>query len=183
MTIIENQHIRVHDLVFRPFLTEKDILNRVQEIGTQIATQFADKNPLFVSVLNGAFIFMADLMRACPIPCEVNFVRLNSYDGVSSTGAVQTVLGMNQNIEGRHIIIVEDIIDTGNTMKDFIETINIQRPASVTLVTLLLKPDAVQHPISIDYTGFEIPNKFVVGYGLDYNEQGRNIRDIYQLLE
>lgn len=174
--------IQIHDLSFQPFLSEEQIQERIQVMGKELAQQFASKNPLFVGVLNGAFIFMADLIRACPIDCEINFVRLNSYDGTQSSGTIATVLGLNQDIEGRHLIVVEDIIDTGTTMKDFLAFLQTKKPASITIVTLLFKPDALKYPIPIDYTGFEIPNKFVVGYGLDYNEQGRNLSNIYQLL-
>lgn len=152
-------------------------------MGTELSETYKDKNPIFLSVLNGAFMFAADLLRACPIACELNFVKLSSYEGTATTGQVQTVIGLDKNIEGRHIIILEDIIDTGTTMHHFLKTIARFKPASVRLVTLLFKPDALVHDLNIDSVGFEIPNKFVVGYGLDYNEQGRNIKSIYQLVE
>ena len=171
----DTQQIQVHDLTFQPFLSKEAIAKRVQELGKHIAIHFLDKNPVFIAVLNGSFIFAADLMRACSIPCEVQFVRLSSYEGTSSTGTIKTVLGLNQDLEGRHLIIVEDIVDTGITMHHFLKTVKALKPASVSIATLLLKPDTFQYDYPLAYVGFEIPNKFVVGYGLDYNEYGRNL--------
>ncbi len=180
---MENALIQVHDLTFQPFISKEKIAARVKEMGERITKLYQDKTPIFMSVLNGSFIFTADLMRACNIPCELSFVRLSSYHGTSTTGSVKTILGITDDLEGRHIIIVEDIIDTGTTMKSFLQDIKAKNPASVSLVTLLFKPDALKHDVPMDDIGFEIPNKFVVGYGLDYDEQGRNIDSIYQLVQ
>ena len=176
-----NQTVQLLDLSFELFIPAEKIQARIQEIGTQLATQFANKNPLFVGILNGSFILTADLVRACPIRSEVTFIKVSSYEGLESTGTVTTQLDFQQDIRNRHVILVEDIIDTGGTLANLLPTIEKKAPASVTLVSLLVKPTALQHPLSIDYVGFEIPDKFVVGYGMDYQEQGRNLSAIYQL--
>lgn len=143
----------------------------------------ADKNPLLLAVLNGSFMFAADLMRDITIPCEISFVKLASYQGTTSTGEIKEVIGLNEDIAGRTVIIVEDIVDTGATMKRMIETLGTRNPESIHICTLLLKPDKLRVPLDIAYTAIEIPNDFILGYGLDYDQQGRNLRDIYTLVE
>ena len=165
--------VKLHDLEFEPFITEEEIKNRVAEIGKSISEEFKGKNPLFIAVLNGAFVFAADLARACPIDLEVVFIRLSSYHGLATSGTVKTVIGLNSDIENRHLIIIEDIVDSGITMYNFLKDLKERKPASVSLATLLLKPDALQFPIKPTYVGFEIPTKFVVGYGLDFAERHR----------
>ncbi|MEY4134432.1 MAG: hypoxanthine phosphoribosyltransferase [Saprospiraceae bacterium] len=181
--ISRQQVIRVHQREFVTFLHNTSIQKRVEELGREIAGQYAGKMPLFLSILNGAFVFTADLLRACPIECEVAFLRMASYRGMHSTGDVVTVLGLDKAIAGRHVIIVEDIIDTGRTMTRLMADLGAERPASIAIAALLSKPDALETPLNIDFLGFEIPEKFVLGYGLDYDGIGRNLPDIYQLAE
>lgn len=175
--------VKAHDLEFEIYISEKDIAEKVASLGAQIGQDYQDKKPLFVGILNGCFVFAADLMRACDIDCEVSFIKLASYSGLSSTGKVSTLIGLNEEeIKGRHIIIMEDIIDSGKTLSEFLNSLKAMEPASVAIASLLVKPEAVQYPVPIDYLGFEIPNKFVIGYGLDYNGLGRNLGGIYQLI-
>ena len=151
-------------------------------MGQQIASDYAGKRPLFIAVLNGAFIFTADLLRACgELECDLAFVKLSSYKGISSSGKVETILGLNTPLEGRDIVIVEDIIDSGATLSALIPDLQARGPASIAVAALLLKPECLLHPIGIDYLGFEIPNRFVVGFGLDYEGLGRNLPAIFQL--
>ena len=136
-----------------------------------------------IGVLNGSFIFAADLMREMTIPCEISFVKLASYQGITSTGKVHEVLGINENLTGRSIIIVEDIVDTGRTMKQMVESLGTRNPESVSICTLFVKPDKLQEPLDIKYAAFSIPNDFIVGYGLDYDQQGRQLKEIYTLVD
>ena len=179
----EDKLVQAHDLSFKPFLSEEKILNRVTELSQQITSDYKGKKPVFLSILNGAFIFMADLVRACDLTCETTFIKLSSYDGVKSTGNVTTLIGIDIDLKDRHVIVVEDIIDTGETLFQFLKELEILEPASVKLASLLVKPDALRYDIQVDYKGFDIPNKFVIGYGLDYNGEGRNLACIYQLAE
>jgi hypoxanthine phosphoribosyltransferase len=150
-------------------------------IADELKIEYADKNPLFIAILNGSFMLAADVMKAVDFDCEITFTRLSSYQAMSSSGTVSTILGFQQSLKNRHLIILEDIIDTGRTMNYFMKSLQTENPASVAIVTLLVKPSAVVYPVNIDYAGFEIEDKFVIGYGLDYDEQGRQYRDIYQL--
>lgn len=183
MEVTSKNIIQVKDLQFVPFLEEQVLQAKIAEMGQLIGAEYADKNPILISILNGAFIFTADLMRATEIPCEVAFTRLSSYDGVNSTGAIKTLIELNIELKDRHVIVVEDIIDTGRTLHYFLNQLKKHKPASLTVAALLVKPDAIQHHFPIHYTGFSIPNKFVVGYGLDYNDAGRQLKSIYQLYE
>lgn len=180
---MEFNQVKVHDLIFEKFITKHEINSRILEMGREITKKFKDLDPVFVPILNGSFVFTADLIRACDFDSELIFVKIKSYVGTSSTGEINIQLGIEKNIEDRHIIVVEDIIDTGNTLKAFIEELKKSNPASITIVSLLLKPDAIQQDIPLDYIGYRIPNAFVVGYGLDYNDLGRTLPDIYQLVE
>lgn len=173
--------VKAKDLTFETFITSDQIQSRINEIGTEITNGFNNKKPLFIGVLNGSFVFVSDLVRACDFECEVAFVRLSSYQGTQSIGKIETVYGFEMDVSDRHLIIVEDIVDSGRTINYFMEFLKKQNPKSVTLVSLLLKPDALQFPVTVDYLGFEIPDKFVIGYGLDYDGLGRNLKDIYQL--
>ncbi|MBL7825974.1 MAG: hypoxanthine phosphoribosyltransferase [Saprospiraceae bacterium] len=173
--------IQIHDLRFVPLIEEADVRLRVEAMGKELQEKLGDKNPLFISILSGAFVFAADLFRAFESPCEIGFVKLASYAGTRSTGEVQTVMGLSKNLEGRHLVVVEDIIDTGRTLHYFLEHLQAQKPASVTTITFLRKPDALEFPVQVDMVGFDIENKFVVGYGLDYDDIGRNIKGIYVL--
>lgn len=173
--------LQIHDKQFKPYITGAQIQARVEALGEAIYRDYKEKQPVFLAVLNGSFIFAADLMRAYPGDCEICFVRLASYEGTASTGTVRQVIGLDTRLEGRHVLILEDIIDNGHTLHHCLQTLQQHAPASLAVATLLLKPDAVRYPVQADYTGFEIPPEFVVGYGLDYNCLGRNLRDIYIL--
>jgi hypoxanthine phosphoribosyltransferase len=163
-------------------MTEAEIKARVRELAQQMSRDLEGKNPLFLAVLNGAFIFAADLMREMTIPCEISFVKLASYQGTTSTGKITEVMGINEDLSGREIIIVEDIVDTGLTMKRMIETLGTRNPANVHICSLLLKPEKLKVDLNVEYVAMEIPNDFIVGYGLDYDQQGRNLRDIYTVI-
>ena len=167
--------------MFRPSIKEAEILQRVQAVADRINHDLAGKNPLFLAVLNGSFIFAADLMRRITIPCEISFVKLASYQGTTSTGTIKEVIGINEDLTGRTVVIVEDIVDTGLTMKRMVESLGTRNPESIHICTLLLKPDKLQVDLNIEYAAMEIPNEFIVGYGLDYDQQGRNLRDIYTI--
>lgn len=173
--------VKIKDKTFRTFIPEAEIMQRVSDVAARINKDMAGKNPLLLAVLNGSFVFAADLVRYLTIPCEISFVKLASYEGTTSTGKIKEVIGINEDLRGRHVIIVEDIVDTGITMKRMLETLGTREPASLHICTLLLKPGKLQVPLDIAYAAMEIPNDFIVGYGLDYDQQGRNLRDIYTL--
>ena len=175
--------VKIKDKTFKTSITEEQIKERIKEVAQCINRDMEGKNPLLLGVLNGAFIFAADLMREITIPCEISFVKLASYQGTTSTGKVQEVLGINEDLSGRHVIIVEDIVDTGQTMKGMVESLGTRNPASVSICTLFVKPEKLQEKLDIKYFCFSIPNDFIVGYGLDYDQQGRNLREIYSLVE
>ena len=175
--------VKIKDKTFQTSIPEAEIKQRVKELAIKISNDMKGKNPLLLGVLNGSFIFAADLMREMTIPCEISFVKLASYQGITSTGKVHEVLGINEDLTGRTIIIIEDIVDTGRTMKQMIESLGTRNPAAVHICALFLKPDKLQEPIDVDYACFSIPNDFIVGYGLDYDQQGRNLKEIYTLVE
>lgn len=175
--------VKIKDKTFKISIPEAEILKHVKEVADRINHDMADKNPLFLAVLNGSFMFAADLMKLITIPCEISFVKLASYQGVISTGSVREVIGINENLSGRTVVIVEDIVDTGLTMKRMIESIGTRNPESVHICTLLLKPEKLQEKLDVEYVAMKIPNDFIVGYGLDYDQQGRNLRDIYTVVE
>ena len=173
--------VKIKDKVFETSIPREEIRRRVKAVADEINRDMAGKNPLLLAVLNGAFAFAADLMRELTIPCEISFVKLASYQGTTSTGKVKEVIGINENLAGRTVIIVEDIVESGATMKQMIESLGTRNPASVHICTLLLKPDRLKVDLDIDYAAFRIPNDFIVGYGLDYDQQGRQLPDIYTL--
>lgn len=175
--------VKVKDKTFRISIPEAQILERVKAVADRINKDMAGKNPLLLAVLNGSFMFAADLMRMITIPCEISFVKLASYQGTISTGTIKEVIGINEDLTGRTVIIVEDIVDTGLTMKRMVETLGTRNPASIHICTLLLKPEKLTVDLNIEYAAMEIPNDFIVGYGLDYDQQGRNLRDIYTVVE
>ena len=175
--------IKVHDKIFEPYLTEEVIQEKIKELAAAIDRDYFDKRPLFIAILNGSFIFAADLFKALSIDAEICFIKLASYKGTRSTGHVITAIGLDHDLFNRHVVIIEDIVDTGKTLNTFLPQLHHQHPASLKIVTLLHKPEATEYPIDIQYTGFTIPNKFVVGYGLDYDGLGRNLKEIYQLVE
>lgn len=172
--------IKVHDKSFSSFITEKEIIARIGEIAQVLEKDYAGKTPLFIAILNGSFMFAADLFKALTMPAEICFIKLASYKGTQSSGLVITSIGLDVSLYGREVIILEDIIDTGRTMDQFLPQLYRQQPASLKICTLLHKSEVTTFPIRIDYCGFEIPDKFVVGYGLDYNGLGRNLKAIYQ---
>lgn len=173
--------IQVKDKTFKRYIDNYAIQKRVMEIGKQISKDYAEKSPVIIGVLNGAYMFLSDLSKSITVPAEVSFIKISSYEGDTSTGTVKNILGLGTNLENRHVLIVEDIVDTGLSMVHLLNQVREKNPASIKTVTLLHKPDALQHQVVLDYVGFEIPNKFVVGYGLDYDGFGRNIPEIYQL--
>jgi hypoxanthine phosphoribosyltransferase len=175
--------IRVHDKTFEPYLTAEQISTRISEIARKLEEDYRGKRPLFIAILNGSFIFASDLFKALSIEAEICFIKLASYKGTRSTGHVITAIGLDIDLYGRDVIIIEDIVDTGKTLNQFLPQLRHQQPASLRIVALLHKPEATEFPLTIDYLGFSIPNKFVVGYGLDYDGLGRNIPEIYRLAE
>ena len=175
-------NIKVHDKEFVPYITEDEIEEQIKRVAAEINKDYEGKKPLFIAILNGAFIFAADLFKKINVEAEICFIKLASYKGVKSTGKVITAIGLDAELYGRDVIIVEDIVDTGKTLSQFLPQLEHQHPASLKIASLLHKPAAMVHPIKIDYLGFTIPNKFVLGYGLDYDGLGRNIKEIYQLV-
>jgi hypoxanthine phosphoribosyltransferase len=175
--------VKIKDLTFKTFIPEDEIQKNVKQVADKINHDLAGKNPLFLAVLNGSFVFAADLMRYITIPCEISFVKLASYQGTTSTGTIKEVIGLNEDLAGRTIVIVEDIVDTGFTMKRMVESLGTRGPKSIHICTLLLKPGKLQVPLNIEYAAMSIPNDFIVGYGLVYDQQGRNLRDIYTLVD
>lgn len=175
--------IRIHDKSFIPYLSYTEISDKVKEVAQQIGKEYEGKKPLFIPILNGSFMFAADLFKFIKIEAEICFIKLASYKGTRSSGQVITAIGLDTDLSGRHIIILEDIIDTGKTLNQFLPQVFNQQPASVKIAVLLHKPTATVFPVKIDFSCFTIPNKFVVGYGLDYNGLGRNLAQLYQLKE
>ena len=174
--------VKIKDKTFSISIPEQEIKQRVKAVAERINHDFDGKNPLFLAVLNGAFVFAADLMREITIPSEISFVKLASYQGITSTGNVHEVLGINEDLTDRVVIIVEDIVDTGLTMKQMVESLGTRHPAEVHICSLLVKPDKLQVELDLEYVALEIPNDFIVGYGLDYDQQGRNLKSIYSLV-
>ncbi len=177
-----NMNIQLHDKIFKPFLSEEEIQQRISEMRLQLEQDLAGLNPVFICVLNGAFWFTADLLRGFTFDYELAFTKLQSYEGTQSTGLVRMPLGWKIDLNNRHVIILEDVVDTGNTMNFLIERIEEEQPASMRVVTLLQKPNALEYNLQVDVVGFSIPNDFVVGYGLDYDGLGRNLKGIYSLV-
>ena len=174
--------IKVHDRSFGPYLTEQQIQQQISNIAAAINKDYAGRRPMCICILNGSFMFASDLFKQLTIEAEICFIKLASYKGTTSSGHVLTAIGLDVDIIGKDVIIVEDIIDTGKTLNEFLPKLQHQQPSSLKIAALLHKPEATQYPIKIDYLGFTIPNKFVVGYGLDYDGLGRNLREIYQLV-
>ena len=174
--------IKVHDKEFIPYLSADEIEEQVKRVASEINRDYKGKKPLFIAILNGAFIFAADLFKHITLEAEISFIKLASYKGIKTSGKVITAIGLDTDLHRREVIIVEDIVDTGKTLFHFLPQLQHQHPTSLKIATLLHKPDALLHPLKIDYLGFNIPNKFVIGYGLDYDGLGRNIKEIYQLV-
>jgi len=174
--------LKVHDKSFEVYLTEQLIQERVKEIAGQINKDFEGRRPLFIAILNGSFMFAADLFKHLTIEAELCFIKLASYKGMKSSGNVVTSIGLDDDLFGKDVIIVEDIVDTGKTLHEFLPKLLHQQPRTLKIASLLHKSEATTFPIKLDYVGFDIPNKFVVGYGLDYDGLGRNLKEIYQVL-
>lgn len=175
--------VKIKDKTFETSISEEEIKQRVKELAQQLSKDMEGKTPLLLAVLNGSFIFAADLMREMTIPCEISFVKMSSYQGTASTGTVREVMGIDEDISGRTIVIVEDIVDSGRTMKRMIETLSTHNPASIHVCSLFVKPERLVVDVDVEYAAFSIPNDFIVGYGLDYDQQGRNLKEIYTIIE
>ncbi len=174
--------VKVHERSFEIYLPEDRIQQRVREIAAQINLDYAGKKPLFIAILNGSFMFASDLFKHLTIEAELCFIKLASYKGMKSSGKVVTSIGLEEDLFGKDVIIVEDIVDTGKTLHNFLPKLVHQQPKSLKIATLLHKSSATEYPLLLDYVGFDIPNKFVVGYGLDYDGLGRNFKEIYQVV-
>jgi hypoxanthine phosphoribosyltransferase len=175
--------VKIKDKSFRVSIPEAEIKQRVKALAEQMSKDLEGKNPIFLAVLNGAFIFAADLMREMTIPCEISFVKLASYQGTTSTGKVKEVFGINEDLSGRTVVIVEDIVESGQTMKQMIESLGTRNPESVRICTLFFKPEKLKEDLNLDYVAFRIPDDFIVGYGLDYDGLGRELKDVYTIVE
>jgi hypoxanthine phosphoribosyltransferase len=174
---------QVLDKQFKSYLEKETIQIEVERIASELNTDYADKNPLFIAILNGSFMFASDLFKLIKVPAEICFIKLASYKGTQSTGQVITAIGLDRDLFERDVVIIEDIVDTGKTLTAFIPQLEHQQPRSLKICSLLHKKAATTYPVQIDYLGFEIPDLFVVGYGLDYNGFGRNLNKIMQLAD
>lgn len=175
--------IQLLDKQFVPFISAKEIAFAITKLVEQIEADFADETPVFIGVLNGSFMVVSDFMKAFKKPCELSFIKMASYEGTSSTEEVKHLIGINQDLTGRSVIIIEDIVDTGNTLVELKELFKKQNVKHLKIATLFFKPEAYTKDVKIDYVGIRIPNKFIVGFGLDYNGQGRNLPEVYKLKE
>jgi hypoxanthine phosphoribosyltransferase len=175
--------IRVHDKDFEPYLSAEMITEKIKAIARRIDADYAGKRPLFIAILNGSFMFASDLFKEIGIEAEICFIKLASYKGTKSSGHVITAIGLDIDLIGRHVVVLEDIVDTGKTLNAFLPQLEHQQPASMKIAALLHKPTATVYPISVDYLGFDVPDKFLLGYGLDYDGLGRNIPSIYKLVD
>lgn len=175
--------VRLHDKDFEPYITEAELAADIDRLATEIAAKYSGKRPLFLGVLNGAFFFASELLKRLDIECEISFVKVASYHGTRSTGTVSQLIGLNEKIEGRHVVVVEDIVDTGHTIKHIMDILAERHPASVSVATLLFKPDAYSQDIPVEFVARSIPNAFVVGSGLDHDGLGRNLPGILKIVE
>ena len=173
----------IHGKEFELFIPEHDVGAAVDKVAADLRTRFLDRRPLFIGILNGAFLFAAELLKRLDFDLEITFMKVASYSGTASTGKVTELIGLNEAIEGRHVVILEDIVDTGNTIRSIMEQLKERSPASITIATLLFKPDAYKQNIPIDHVALRIPDVFVVGSGLDHDGSGRNLRGIYRITE
>jgi hypoxanthine phosphoribosyltransferase len=174
--------MRINDSNFELYIKEADIQKRILEIAQEINEEYKDKNPIFISVLNGSFMFAADLMKHINIRSQISFIKVTSYKATESTGVIQNLIGLNENVFEKHVVLIEDIVDTGNTISHLIDSLSALGTKSLEVATLLHKPEALKRHVELKYIGFNIPNKFVIGYGLDYDGYGRNLPDIYQIV-
>jgi hypoxanthine phosphoribosyltransferase len=173
--------IKVIDKKFKPYISAEEIDSRIKAVAEQINNDYRGKKPIFIAILNGSFMFASDLFKQISIEAEICFIKLASYKGTKSTGNVITSIGLDEPLKDRHVIIIEDIVDTGNTLNQFLPQLYNQQPASLKIAALLHKPEALKYPLEIDYLGFSVPNIFLLGFGLDYDGLGRNLAEIYQL--
>jgi len=176
------KEIRVLDKTFKEYISEEEINKRVQELAIEINKDFAGKDVLFLGILNGAFLFAADLFKRIDLKARISFVKLASYEGTKSSGTIKELIGWNEDIKDKHVIVIEDIVDTGNTIERIVGELTIRKAAGIKIATLLYKPNSYTKDVHIDYVGFEIPNDFVIGYGLDYDGYARNLPSIYTLI-
>ncbi|WP_373055602.1 hypoxanthine phosphoribosyltransferase [Zunongwangia sp. H14] len=175
--------IQLHDLQFEPFISEAEIENAITKVADQLNEEYHGKNPVFLGVLNGAFMFASEVIKRFKGDCEVSFVKLGSYEGTSTTGVVKTLVGLNQQLKGRNVVILEDIVDTGNTLEEINRILELEGVEEYQVATLFFKPEAYKKAFEIKFKGLEIPNKFIVGYGLDYDGLGRNLTQVYKRKE
>lgn len=173
--------IKIHDKKFETYLSVEQIDEQIKRIASEINADYEGKRPIFIAIMNGSFMFASDLFKELSIEAEICFIKLASYKGVKSTGQVVTSIGLDAVIKDRDVIVLEDIVDTGKTLSEFLPQLMNQSPSSLRVATLLHKPDALSHPVKMDYIGFNVPNKFLLGYGLDYDGLGRNLKEIFQL--
>lgn len=174
--------ITIRDRQFKPYKSTEEVEKAIAQVAEQITADYADRTPIFICILTGAFMFLSDLMKKCNIPAEVAFWKVASYEGMSSTGVLKEVMPLSCDVRGRDVIVVEDIIDSGFTMQEILKALKEKGAKSTAVCAMLLKPDALRYPISVDYCAMRIPNDFIVGYGLDYDEEGRNLPAIYQVV-
>lgn len=175
--------VKIHDKVFSKTIPNEEICNEIKKLADRINHDYAGKRPLLLGVLNGCFMFVSELMKNLDIECEISFIKLSSYQGTATTGVVREVLGLSESIAGRDVIILEDIVDTGLTMQRLLETLGTRNPASMEIASLFLKPARLKVPVDVKYSVFTIPDRFIVGFGLDYDGLGRNLPDIYDVVE
>jgi hypoxanthine phosphoribosyltransferase len=175
--------IKLHDLEFELFITEQEVNNAVDRLAGELRSKYKGKRPVFIGVLNGAFFFAAELVKRLDVECEITFVKVASYHGTSSTGKVTDLIGLNEQINGRHVVVLEDIVDTGTTIRHIVDILSERSPASISIAALLFKPDAYKQQIPIEHVALRIPNDFVVGSGLDHNGLGRNLPGIYRIIK
>ena len=180
---MDSNIIQVHDRYFEPFIPEEAIQKEVERLAMEMNRDLAGKDPIFLGILNGAFMFASDLYKQLTFPCQITFLKLASYSGTKSTGSVKQLIGINRDLKDRVVVVLEDIVDTGVTLETIIRQLSGYEPEEIRVATFLHKPDATVKEVKLDYVGMEIPNNFILGYGLDYDGYGRNFREIYQLVD
>ena len=180
---MQNEIVQVHDKRFKPFIPEAQIQKEVTRIAIEMNRDLADKDPIFLGILNGAFMFASDLYKQLTFPCQITFLKLASYSGTKSTGTVKQLIGINRDLKDRVVVVLEDIVDTGVTLETIIRQLSGYQPKEIRVATFLHKPEATVKEVKLDYVGMEIPNDFILGYGLDYDGYGRNFKEIYQLVD
>jgi hypoxanthine phosphoribosyltransferase len=175
-------NVTIRDKTFSVSISSDKIQARIAELASQITLDLKDKQPIFISILKGSLFFTSDLLKKMDMDCEITFMRVSSYSGTQSTGHVKNLIGLSEDITGRTVVILEDIVDTGDTVVYLLDELKKSNPLEIKIASLLLKPKALRHKLTIDYIGFEVPNDFLIGYGLDYDGLGRNLNDIYKIV-